>query len=124
MKAFNYGSLRKSLSLFVGLCAMGLQAGAARAQRWDHKDSLRADLNPLSQVPSVLAGSHGNFEAEVHEDGSITFQLSYAGMSSSVVQNQWRRRCISVRRRSQAGVSSLGHRDGHDHCRGRKCFAS
>lgn len=60
MKAFNYGSLRKSLPLFVGLCAMGLQAGAAHARGWDHRDSLRADLNPLSQVPSVLAGSHGN----------------------------------------------------------------
>jgi len=34
----------------------------------------------------VLAHGHGNFEAEINEDGTISFSLTYARMSSQVVQ--------------------------------------
>ncbi len=85
-KALNKGIFGKSLSLISLLCAFVLHTGAAQAQDWDHHDSLRAELSSLSQVPAVLAGSHGNFEAEINEDGTISFVLSYNGMSSSVVQ--------------------------------------
>jgi len=76
----------KSLSLIAALFAICLQTGTAHAQDWDHKDSLRAELSPFNQVPSVLAGSRGNFEAETNDDGSISFTLSYKGMSSPVTQ--------------------------------------
>lgn len=58
----------------------------ARAQNWDRADSLRADLISLNQVPAVLAKSHGDFNAQVNEDGTISFELSYTGMSSPVTQ--------------------------------------
>ena len=45
-----------------------------------------AQLIPFNQVPSVLAKSKGLFEAQVAEDGTISFSLSYANMSSPVVQ--------------------------------------
>jgi len=85
-KLRNNSILGKSISLIAALFVFCLQTGAAHAQDWDHKDSIRAELNSLSQVPSVFAGSHGNFEAEINEDGTISFALSYRGMSSSVVQ--------------------------------------
>jgi hypothetical protein len=85
-KAFNSGILRKSLPLFAALCALVLQAGAAHAQDWNHRDSLRAELISFNQVPAVLASSHGSFEATINDDGTISFTLSYANMSSSVVQ--------------------------------------
>jgi hypothetical protein len=85
-KLFNKSILGESLSLITALFALCLQTGAAHAQDWNRTDHLRAELSSLSQVPSVLAGSHGDFEAEINEDGTISFQLSYAGMSSSVTQ--------------------------------------
>jgi len=85
-QTFNKGILCKSLSLATVLFVFGLQAGAAYAQNRTQRDSLQAQLSPFNQVPSVLAGSRGDFEAEINEDGTISFALSYAGMSSPVVQ--------------------------------------
>jgi hypothetical protein len=78
--------LRKSISVGTVLCTLVLCAVTMHAQNWEHKDSLRAELSPFNQVPSVLATSHGRFEATVNEDGTISFELSYAEMSSPVVQ--------------------------------------
>ena len=60
--------------------------GTLQAQDWDRNDSLRADLSSFNQVPSVLAGGRGKFEAEVNNDGTISYSLTYSGMSSQVVQ--------------------------------------
>jgi hypothetical protein len=84
--AFNNNLFRKSLPIVAMLCALGPKTGVARAQDWDRKDVLKAELTSFSQVPSVLAKSHGNFEAQLNEDGTISFELSYENMSSTVVQ--------------------------------------
>jgi hypothetical protein len=82
----NHLSLHKSLPVFTALCAFVLSLTTVPAQDWGHRDSLRAELSSFSQVPWVLATGHGNLEAWLNEDGTISFELSYANMSSSVVQ--------------------------------------
>jgi CHRD domain len=84
-KAFD-NALRKSFLVFTTLSALVLLAGIAHGQDWEHRDSLKAELVSFSQVPSVLAKSHGNFEAEVNQDGTLSFSMSYADMSSPVAQ--------------------------------------
>ena len=79
-------TLRKPLLGFAAVFAFALQTHPAQAQDWDRRDPLKAELVSFEQVPSVLAPSHGNFEAEINEDGTISFELSYANMSSPVVQ--------------------------------------
>jgi CHRD domain len=82
--------LKRVLFIFpVVLAAMSVVAlnnGIAKAQDWDRRDLLRAELSSFNQVPSVLATGHGKFEAEISEDGTISFSLTYSGMSSPVVQ--------------------------------------
>ena len=63
-----------------------IPALAAFAQNMQHQDLLRATLGPFNQVPSVLAASTGQFEAVINDDGTLSFALSYANMSSSVSQ--------------------------------------
>jgi len=74
------------LSALVALFTFLLAAGAAPAQDPDHADLLTARLISFNQVPAVLARSHGSFRARINEDGTISFSLSYADMSSPVVQ--------------------------------------
>jgi hypothetical protein len=69
----------------AAVCAL-IPATAAFAQNTHHQDLLRAALGPFNQVPSVLAGSTGQFEAEINDDGTISFALSYANLSSPVSQ--------------------------------------
>jgi len=45
-----------------------------------------AQLISFNQDPSVLAKSKGLFEAQLAEDGTISFSLSCANLSSPVVQ--------------------------------------
>jgi hypothetical protein len=85
-KPFIRRALTKSALMFASAVAFVLHSGICQAQDWDHKDSLKAELNSFNQVPSVLTKSHGNFEAQINEDGTISFALSYSGMSSPVVQ--------------------------------------
>jgi CHRD domain len=85
-KLFNHAVLRQLLSAFAALCAFALNLCPAIAQDWDREGYLRAELSSFNQVPSVLATGHGNFEARLNEDGTISFALSYTAMSSSVVQ--------------------------------------
>lgn len=70
----------------TALSAFVLVANAGRAEDSEHKDSLRAELISFNQVPSVLAKSHGRFHAEINDDSTISFELSYEDMSSPVVQ--------------------------------------
>ncbi len=73
------------LLVFAVLSAL-VFTGTLQAQDWDRSDSLRADLSSFNQVPSVLASGRGKFEAEVNNDGTISYSLTYSGMSSQVVQ--------------------------------------
>lgn len=68
------------------LFALALLGTAAFGQDWDGRDFVKANLVSFEQVPSVLATGHGRFEAAVDEDGTISWRLSYADMSSPVVQ--------------------------------------
>lgn len=68
------------------LFALALLGTAAFGQDWDGREYLKANLISFEQVPSVLATGHGRFDAAVNEDGSISWRLSYADMSSPVVQ--------------------------------------
>lgn len=85
-KSFIDRILSTSFVIFATLSPLVLNMGAAQAQDSDRTDSLRAELSSFNQVPSVLAHGHGNFEAEINEDGTISFSLTYARMSSQVVQ--------------------------------------
>jgi len=76
----------KSLLFIAALFPFAGITTIAQAQGWDRPDALTAELFPLNQVPAVLAKSHGSFSAEINEDGTISFQLSYADMSSPVTQ--------------------------------------
>jgi hypothetical protein len=76
----------KTPLMIAASLAFALQTNAAHAQDWDRRDFLKAELISFEQVPSVLAPSHGNFEAQINEDGTISFELSYANMSSAVTQ--------------------------------------
>jgi hypothetical protein len=51
-----------------------------------HQNTLRAVLTPFNQVPSVIAPSSGSFEAQIASDGTISFSLTYANMTSAVTQ--------------------------------------
>lgn len=82
-KTFNYC---KTLFVIAASVAFALQTSSARAQDWDRKDFLKAELTSFEQVPSVLAPSRGNFEAQINYDETISFELSYANMSSAVTQ--------------------------------------
>lgn len=77
---------RKSFLMVAALVALLLPAGATEAQDFQHHNSLVAQLSPLEQVPSALAKSRGRFEAEINEDGTLTFTMSYSDMSSPVTQ--------------------------------------
>jgi hypothetical protein len=57
-----------------------------QAQNFDREELLRAELVSFNQVPSVLTKSKGSFLARINEDGTIVFALSYANMTSPVVQ--------------------------------------
>jgi CHRD domain len=85
-KAIVTAAASRSLLLLPAFLAFAVGAPPVQAQRKDQADSLRADLAPLNQVPAVLAKSRGTFTAHINNDGTISFSLSYAGMSSSVTQ--------------------------------------
>ena len=67
------------LTLIPGVATM-------HAQTSGNHNLLRAVLGPFDQVPSVFAASSGTFEAQINNDGSISFSLSYTNMTSSVTQ--------------------------------------
>lgn len=76
---------RKSLSLTAFTLILLATVAVAQDSYSDSK-SIKADLVSFNQVPSVLAGSHGKFTAEINDDGALTYSLSYSNMTSPVVQ--------------------------------------
>jgi hypothetical protein len=78
--------LSTALPALAVLSGLVVESGNAQAQDWDRRDSFKAELSSFNQVPSVLASGRGTFEAEISEDGTISFSLTYSKMSSQVVQ--------------------------------------
>lgn len=76
---------KRCLAPCLAALAFIATVGLATAQNATNAN-LRASLIPFKQVPAVYAGSSGSFQAEINSDGTITFQLSYANMSSPVAQ--------------------------------------
>lgn len=75
------------LSMAALLLMLVFVAAAATAADTDHHAKrLRADLVSFNQVPAVLTKSSGKFEAQINEDGTLSYSLSYENMSSSVLQ--------------------------------------
>jgi hypothetical protein len=72
-------NLFKTARLFALIFAPGL----AWAQGSQPVINMKATLSSFSQVPSVLAKSTGQFNAFVNPNGTISFSLSYSGMSES-----------------------------------------
>jgi len=68
------------------LIAFLVPAGTMHAQGRQNCNSLVADLSPLNQIPTVPAKSRGSFEAEIKQDGTLSFTLSYSDVRSSVIQ--------------------------------------
>ncbi len=85
-KALITAAAAKSLLIASALLPFLGSSTKTQAQAWNHTDSLTAELFSLNQVPAVLANSHGNFRAQINQDGTISFELSYADMSSAVTQ--------------------------------------
>ena len=85
-------SMKYAMKVAMGLITMSVLSllvvmpNTSRAQESDSTLNLRANLISFNQVPSVLTNSKGLFEAQVAQDGTISFSLSYANMSSPVVQ--------------------------------------
>ncbi len=82
----NLLNLKSNSTLFLACAAMLTVIPAPTFAQNMHNEFLRAPLSPFSQVPSILAPSTGQFEAQVNNDGTISFALSYANMSSAVTQ--------------------------------------
>jgi len=84
--------MKNRMKAAMGLLTLSLLSlllvvpSVSRAQESASTLSLMAQLITFNQVPSVLAKSKGLFEAQVAEDRTISFSLSYANMSSPVVQ--------------------------------------
>ncbi len=58
---------------------------AAQALNGGSKDGLKARLDGFQQVPSILTDGTGTFRAKISEDStSISYTLTYSGLSSSV----------------------------------------
>ena len=85
----NWFNKRRAAALQLG-CAAAVAlistVGIAAAQNSEREPHLRAKLVSFNQVPSVLATGHGRFEAEIEENSTIRYRLSYEDMSSPVVQ--------------------------------------
>jgi hypothetical protein len=85
-KLYKNNSGSKWLFASAALIGLVLTTTEARAQDPSQKSFLRAVLTSFNQVPSVLAPSSGRFDAEINADGTISYWLSYANMSSPVSQ--------------------------------------
>jgi hypothetical protein len=89
-KYFNYAVAATALLAVAAVAMFVLRPATTGAQDWGRDrgsgDSLYAQLISFNQVPAVLATSHGDFQAEINADNTISFELSYSEMSSPVTQ--------------------------------------
>jgi hypothetical protein len=60
------------------------QEAASSLEREAKSVELAAKLSGFQQVPPVLSNGKGTFSAVIHDNSSITFSLSYSGLSSHV----------------------------------------
>ncbi|HWM27501.1 MAG TPA: CHRD domain-containing protein [Woeseiaceae bacterium] len=67
--------------LFCGLLAMPI------ASADNNKETVLASLNGFREVPSISSPASGHFEAVIdRKAGTITYELSYAGLTGDVAQ--------------------------------------
>jgi hypothetical protein len=82
-----FGSSIKARLALTSAALLTLVPGAVTVQAQSRHDNLlRAALSPFNQVPAVLTGSSGTFDAQINSDGTITFSLTYSNMTSAVTQ--------------------------------------
>jgi len=74
-----------ALSL-IALTVFGVQAATTHAQDLDRHQHLSAELSPLNEVPAKFSSARGSFDAELREDGSLTFRLSFSDLSTPATQ--------------------------------------
>jgi len=72
--------MKKQLSYVSLLIGLLLAVGAFAVSAHDRDDKVRARLSGTNEVPVVSTEAHGDFEARVEPDGSISFKLSYEGL--------------------------------------------
>jgi hypothetical protein len=78
---------KAALILAALLLTFTMKAAVTNGQDSDHQGAvLKAQLFSLNQVPAVFAKSAGVFEGTLSPDGTLTYSLTYANMSSPVVQ--------------------------------------
>ena len=70
----------------IALTLFGMQAATTPAQDWERRQLLSADLSPLHEVPAKFSGGRGNFEAELKDDGSLSFRLNFSDLSTAATQ--------------------------------------
>jgi hypothetical protein len=70
----------------IALTVFGMQAATTHAQEWERRQLLSADLSPLNEVPAKFSGGRGNFEAELKDDGSLSFRLNFSDLSTPATQ--------------------------------------
>jgi hypothetical protein len=70
----------------IALTVFGIPAATTHAQDRDRRQILSANLSPLNEVPAKFSSGRGNFEAELNDDGSLSFQLSFSDLSTPATQ--------------------------------------
>ncbi len=75
----NRGAILGALLAVAGLLA---PASTATAQE---RNLVKAKLISLNQVPAVLTQSAGLFEAEINDDNTISWAMTYTGIASPVM---------------------------------------
>ena len=70
----------------VGAVALASGAGTVRGQEARHATVFTATLSGFEQVPSILSNGTGTFSLTINGTTSITYRLSYSGLSSPVTQ--------------------------------------
>ena len=79
--------MKTVLSLvLVVFCVSVLTTRVTLADR-DHDDdvTLRATLRGASEVPPINSAGTGRFTATIHHDGTITFKVTFADLSTNLV---------------------------------------
>lgn len=71
---------------FIASTVFGMLAVTTHAQNIERRQFLSADLSPLDEVPAKASEAHGNFAAEFSQDGSLSFKLTFSGLSSPTTQ--------------------------------------
>jgi len=84
MRCIRIGS--KYVLSLIALIVIVNQAATTQAEDRDHGQVISAKLSPLDEVPAKFSGGHGDFQGELNDDGSLSFQLTFSDLSSPATQ--------------------------------------